>query len=90
MVPTRPYAEGAHIRPLGGVRAGPDAPDNMLCLCANCHVRLDRGAIYISPTGQIVETATCAALGSLRTASSHSPIPSHIDYHRTHIALGEP
>ena len=90
MLPTGPYAEGAHIRPLGGVHAGPDAPDNMLCLCANCHVRFDRGAIHISPTGLIVETATSAVLGSLRTESSHSPSPAHIDYHRTHIALGCP
>jgi putative restriction endonuclease len=62
MVPTGPYAEGAHIRPLGGVHAGPDAADNMLCLCANCHVRFDRGAIHISPTGQIIETATSTFL----------------------------
>ena len=90
ILPTGPYAEGAHIRPLGGVHAGPDAADNMLCLCANYHVRFDRGAIHISPTGQVVETATGAVLSSLRTASSHSLNPAHLDYHRAHIALGGP
>jgi putative restriction endonuclease len=88
MLPTGPYAEGAHIRPLGGAHAGPDAPDNVLCLCANCYGRFDRGAIHISSTGHVIETATGTILGSLRTASSHSPSTAHIDYHRTHIALG--
>jgi HNH endonuclease len=81
---------GAHIRPLGGVHAGPDAADNMLCLCANCHVRFDRSAIHISSTGQVIETATSAVLGSLRTAGTHSSYPAHVDYHRTHIALRGP
>ena len=27
-----PYADAAHIRPLGAPRRGPDTPDNILCL----------------------------------------------------------
>jgi putative restriction endonuclease len=36
-----PYAEAAHIRPLGAPHDGPDTPDNILCLCPNHHVLFD-------------------------------------------------
>jgi putative restriction endonuclease len=42
-----PYAEAAHIRPLGAPHDGPDTLDNMLCLCPNHHVLLDHGGIAI-------------------------------------------
>lgn len=41
--PGGPYAEGAHIRPLGSPHDGPDHASNILCLCPNDHVRLDYG-----------------------------------------------
>ena len=41
------YAEGAHIRPLGKPHNGDDCIDNILCLCPNHHVMLDKGSIYI-------------------------------------------
>ncbi|WP_244954837.1 YDG/SRA domain-containing protein [Sphingomonas lutea] len=42
-----PYAEGAHIRPLGKPHNGPDVLENLLCLCANHHVLFDHGGFVI-------------------------------------------
>lgn len=42
-----PYAEGAHIRPLGKPHNGPDILENLLCLCANHHVLFDHGGFVI-------------------------------------------
>lgn len=39
-----PYAEADHIRPLGGVHNGIDSPDNMRCLCAQCHAVVTHGS----------------------------------------------
>lgn len=33
------YAEAHHIFPLG--EGGPDVPENLICVCPNCHVELD-------------------------------------------------
>ncbi|MFK4222936.1 HNH endonuclease [Streptomyces sp. NPDC019890] len=49
------YAEGAHIQALGKPTNGPDVDGNVLCLCPNCHVRLDRGAIYFTDDLEIVD-----------------------------------
>ena len=40
-----PYAEAAHIRPLGAPHHGPDTPDNVLCLCPNHHVLFDHSGV---------------------------------------------
>ncbi|WP_109852845.1 YDG/SRA domain-containing protein [Aquimarina sp. AU58] len=42
------YAEGAHIRPLGRPHDGDDSTTNLLCLCPNHHVMLDKGTFSIS------------------------------------------
>jgi len=42
------YSEVHHIRPLGDPHNGPDTLENMLCVCPNCHVQLDYGAIPIN------------------------------------------
>ncbi|MFI6337110.1 HNH endonuclease [Streptomyces sp. NPDC050535] len=46
-VPGGSHSEGAHIRALGSPHNGPDTTGNVLCLCPNCHVMLDVGAIVI-------------------------------------------
>ena len=43
-----PYAEAAHIRPLGQPHNGPDTLDNLLCLCPNHHVLFDTGGVGIA------------------------------------------
>ena len=42
-----PYAEAHHVKPLGRKHNGPDHPGNIVCVCPNCHVQLDYGAIEI-------------------------------------------
>lgn len=41
------YSEVHHIKPLGDPHFGPDALDNMICVCPNHHVLLDLGAITL-------------------------------------------
>ena len=43
-----PYAEACHIRPLGRPHNGPDTPENILCLCPNCHVLFDESALWVN------------------------------------------
>jgi putative restriction endonuclease len=46
--PAGPYAEGAHIKPLGVPHNGPDIESNILCLCPNHHALFDDGAIALA------------------------------------------
>lgn len=41
------YSEIHHLKPLGGEHKGNDSSDNMICVCPNCHIKLDYGAIEI-------------------------------------------
>tara|TARA_B100000315_G_scaffold235521_1_gene250523 strand:- start:991 stop:1776 length:786 start_codon:yes stop_codon:yes gene_type:complete len=45
-----PYAEAAHIKPLGSPHNGPDTMDNLLCLCPNHHVLFDNGGFLLMKT----------------------------------------
>jgi len=40
----KPYAEADHIKPLGGGHNGLDSPENMRCLCAQCHAVVTHGS----------------------------------------------
>jgi len=42
-----PYAEAHHVKPLGSPHDGPDHLGNIVCVCPNCHVKLDYGTIKI-------------------------------------------
>jgi putative restriction endonuclease len=77
--PTGPYAEGAHIRPLGRPHNGPDVPDNVLCLCPNCHVLFDTGAIIVEDDFRVRGRATL-----LRRAAKHPIDANSLKYHREH------
>jgi putative restriction endonuclease len=80
--PAGPYAEGAHLRPVGRPHNGPDAPENVLCLCPNDHVRLDRGVITLDGSFNVIAGSTGNVLGPLRVASGHELDPTHAEYHR--------
>lgn len=82
-----PYAEGAHVRPVGSPHHGPDVLENLLCLCPNDHVRLDKGAIFIDSELLVRVSATGELLGGLRTVSGHSVDPAHLGYQRSRIAM---
>jgi len=75
--PAGPYAEAAHIRPLGRPHDGPDVVANVLCLCPNHHVLFDllqftvRDDLGLEGMG-----------GRLRTHDRHQVGLEHLRYHR--------
>lgn len=76
--PPGPYAEGAHVRPLGRPHDGPDVRENVLCLCPNHHVQFDRWAFALA------DDLTLIGLdGRLRVEAGHRIAPEHVRYHRT-------
>jgi putative restriction endonuclease len=78
--PAGPYAEAAHIRPLGAPHHGPDTLANVLCLCPNHHVLFDLGSFGVADNGALLGLA-----GQLRQHSRHVVAPEHLAYHRTHF-----
>ncbi|MGW2279470.1 YDG/SRA domain-containing protein [Streptomyces sp. NPDC001770] len=68
------YAEGAHIHALGGPDGGPDVEGNVLCLCPNCHVRFDRGALYLTDDLSVIDRFP--ATGTPRSAPLWQ-VPEH-------------
>lgn len=80
------YSEGAHIQPLGKSHRGPDVEQNILCLCPNCHVRLDRGSFFIQNDWTIVDRAVDpyegVVLPQLRRQKAHPVRPEYVTYHR--------
>ncbi|MEW2285416.1 YDG/SRA domain-containing protein [Streptomyces sp. NPDC047841] len=80
----KPYSEGAHIRPLGKPHRGPDVEPNVLCLCPNCHVRLDIGAIVIEDDWSIVVRAGAFGVDVRPKLKRHRKHKIHLDYVRYH------
>ncbi|WP_189862494.1 YDG/SRA domain-containing protein [Streptomyces poonensis] len=81
----KPYSEGAHIKPLGKPHGGPDVERNILCLCPNCHVRLDIGAIVIADDWSIVVRVAVPGeriLPKLKMHREHKVHPEYLQYHR--------
>lgn len=77
MTATGPYAEAAHIRPLGAPHNGPDTSDNILCLCPNHHVMFDFGAFSIEDDRSLIGIA-----GSLSIRPGHRIDIKHLAFHR--------
>jgi putative restriction endonuclease len=78
-----PYAEAAHIRPLGTPHNGPDTADNILCLCPNHHVLFDHGGITINEDLSLV-----GAEDELTVHPRHKISEDHVLYRREHYHLG--
>lgn len=55
--PRGPYAEACHVRPLGSPHDGQDTENNLLCLCPNCHVGLDRYGLRITEDLRVASTS---------------------------------
>ena len=72
-----PYAEAAHIRPLGRPHDGPDDLANLLCLCPNHHVLFDNGAFGIGPAMDLIGIA-----GRLAVVRGHRIDAQHLAFHR--------
>ncbi|MFF0967601.1 YDG/SRA domain-containing protein [Streptomyces sp. NPDC003703] len=79
-VPGGSYSEGAHIRALGAPHNGPDTTGNVLCLCPNCHVMLDAGAIVIEDDLAVIRGGQSAGL--LRTDPRHTIDLECVRHHR--------
>jgi putative restriction endonuclease len=78
-----PYAEAAHIRPLGEPHHGPDTPDNLLCLCPNHHVLFDYGGFAIADDFSLMGID-----GRLSIKPEHRISLEYISYHREHYYKG--
>ena len=83
MTPAGPYAETAHIRPLGTPHDGPDEPGNVLCLYPTCHVLFDNGG-FVLDDDLIIQSVTAPALHGRQLGSVpvHRIDFNHIAYHR--------
>jgi len=81
-----PYAEAAHIRPLGAPHDGSDTPDNMLCVCSNCHVRFDSGALAILDDGTLWDVLEDEEVWPINQTGGHQLDWDNVAYHRLHIA----
>ena len=71
------YAEGAHIRPLGMPHNGPDAIENLLCLCPNHHLMFDKYCYSINPKTLEIEGLS----GLLIVDGAHKIDRNHLQYH---------
>lgn len=80
--PGGPYAEGAHIRPLGRPHNGPDNADNLLCLCPNHHFLFDVGAFGIQESFELIGIS-----GKLNRLPSHRIDKAHLQYHLAHFGF---
>lgn len=78
------YAEAAHIKPLGKPHGGHDKPDNMVCLCPNHHVMLDKGIFCIES-----DLTLTGIEGKLNMHNAHPLDKSNIQYHREHIFIND-
>ena len=75
-----PYAEAAHIQPLGAPHHGPDILENVLCLCPNHHVLFDLGSFGVADDGQLLGLP-----GALRRHNKHMVNPVFLAYQRAHF-----
>ena len=66
------YAEAHHIKPLGAPHHGPDVVENIICVCPNCHVLLDYGAIPLD-------------INKILSVPGHEISQEYIEYHNTVI-----
>jgi putative restriction endonuclease len=78
--PAGPYAEGAHIKPLGVPHNGPDVDANLLCLCPNHHVLFDIGAIALADDLSVLGLALPTKL-----ILKHEVGIEYVRYHRQHF-----
>lgn len=83
--PVAPYAEAAHIRPLGRPHDGRDALSNVLCLCPNDHVLFDFGALTVLPESMTITGDRAFEGCPLRLRPRHRLDRDNLDYHREAI-----
>ena len=82
MSPNGPYAEAAHIRPLGRPDDGPDVQENILCLCPNHHKLLDNGGIIVDENWQVIRLPDEVPIGELKRSKRHRLPQEYLLWHR--------
>lgn len=82
--PSGPYAEAAHIRPLGTPHNGPDKVENILCLCPNHHTMFDLGVFAIADDFSLIGLG-----GMLNVRPDHAIELPHLSYHRHRFYEGD-
>jgi len=75
--PTGPYAEAAHVTPLGRPHDGPDDLGNVLCLCPTHHAAFDLYAVAVAD-----DLSLLGLPGRLRVRPDHPLDPAHLRAHR--------
>lgn len=81
--PGGPYAEAAHIQPLGSPHNGPDIISNIICLCPNHHVLFDIGAFTIRD-----DYTLAGSIGGRLMVNSHHEIShEYLQYRRDHYQV---
>jgi putative restriction endonuclease len=78
------YAEAAHIKPLGKPHNGNDQPGNIICLCPNHHVMLDKGVFAIENNLQLI-----GIHGLLSLNENHKLDIENLEYHKEHIFIND-
>lgn len=86
IIPSGTYSEGAHIRALGEPHKGKDIHNNMLCLCPNCHILFDRGALYIRGNGRTVVSAITGTEREMYLHEDYILDLESIAHHRLRVA----
>jgi putative restriction endonuclease len=81
-----PYAEGAHVRPLGKPHLGDDALSNILCFCPNHHTEFDLGGSYIADDLTVLHTSSGEVFGQLTFVNDHRLDLENVRYHRLELA----
>lgn len=76
------YAEAAHIKPLGKPHNGKDQPGNIICLCPNHHVMLDKGVFAIENDLTIIGIE-----GTLTIHDEHKLYIENLEYQKEHIFI---
>ena len=80
--PSGPYAEAAHIKPLGRPDDGPDIGANMLCLCPNHHKLLDSGGVVVDENWKVIHVVGHKDIGALTRDRRHGLTQEYLQWHR--------
>ncbi len=80
--PAGTYSEAAHIQALGAPHHGPDRIENLLCLCPNCHVLFDNGALYLTDELRVTNAIDGRDIGPLEVHPRHRIGQPYICQHR--------
>ncbi|QHF97838.1 hypothetical protein DEH18_32820 [Streptomyces sp. NHF165] len=77
------FSNCAHIKAIGKPYHGPDIVANALCLCPNCHIRFDRGALVLTDNLFVVDTIGREGVGALHRADGHHISIEYVRHHRS-------